>query len=216
MNQKIEEFNKIDGDIKDVEYLLGIRSEKSTDYNNRVDKVKINALERRRMLEVVPNDYPLAFKGVTGNYGSRIHPMLKTAEFHPGLDLRAAMRTKIYAPADGVVKYANNGKRGYGKLLIINHGYGFTTYYGHLYRFSVKVGEVVAKNQLIALSGNSGLSSGPHLHYEVRFLDKTLNPSNFTKWNIKNYETIFKKETRVPWQSLKKLMRKQVILQEQQ
>jgi murein DD-endopeptidase MepM/ murein hydrolase activator NlpD len=216
MDQKIKEFDRIDGDIKDVEYLLGIRSTKAIDYDNRIDLVKVNTLERKRMLEIIPSGYPLLFHGVTGRYGARIHPILATSEFHPGIDLRAKMRTKIFSTANGIVKYVGGNKKGYGKLIVIDHGYGFTTYYGHLYKFKVKIGDIIGKNQLIALSGNSGLSNGPHLHYEIRFLNKTLNPFHFMKWSIKHYEAIFKKEKRIPWQYLKKLMRKQVALQEQQ
>ena len=113
------------------------------------------------------------------------------------------MDTEIFATADGVIEYAGlHNKSGYGRLVILDHNYGFKTYYGHLNKVLVKAGEYVKKGDVIALSGNSGMSNGPHLHYEVRFTQRVLNPFLFMKWDIENYSQIFEKEKNVPWQSL--------------
>jgi len=169
----------------------------------RVDFTKLTSENIATILQFIPNGSPIEYKGITSKYGWRIHPTLHKREFHPGIDMKAKMRTKVYATADGVIEYAGNHRRsGYGKLIIVDNNYGFKTYFGHLYKIKVKAGEYVKKGQFIALTGNSGLSNGPHLHYEVRFIQRPLNPYYFIKWDINNFNKIFKKEKRVPWQSL--------------
>ncbi|BDQ26357.1 hypothetical protein ASB1_00330 [Helicobacter heilmannii] len=91
---------------------------------------------------------------------------------------------------------------GYGRLLKLYHPFGFKTYYAHLKKIVVKNGEFVKKGQLVAYSGSSGMSTGPHLHYEVRFLTKPINPMYFIKWNMKDFDFIFTKERNIAWQSL--------------
>ena len=113
------------------------------------------------------------------------------------------MKTPIYATADAVVEFAGSrNTKGYGRLIILDHTYGFKTYYGHLNKIIVKNGQFVKKGELIGYSGNSGRSSGPHLHYEVRFIQRSLNPYWFIKWNIQNYDEIFAKIKKVPWKPL--------------
>ena len=101
-------------------------------------------------------------------------------------------------------------------MIIISHNFGFETLFAHMRFTHVKVGDVVKKGQLIAKSGNSGLSSGPHLHYEVRYASKVLNPKNFIAWNMKKYEEIFEKQRRVPWEFLVKMISNQHTKLEQQ
>ncbi|MFA4807633.1 peptidoglycan DD-metalloendopeptidase Csd1, partial [Helicobacter pylori] len=102
---------------------------------------------------------------------------------------------------------------GYGNLIKVFHPFGFKTYYAHLNKIVVKTGEFVKKGQLIGYSGNTGMSTGSHLHYEVRFLDQPINPMSFTKWNMKDFEEVFNKERSIRWQSLitiiNRLMQKQ-------
>ena len=107
------------------------------------------------------------------------------------------------ATADGIVEYAGFHKRsGYGNLLIIDHNFGFKTLFAHLHKIVVKNGDFVKKGQIIAYTGNTGLSNGPHLHYEIRYIGVVLNPLNFIKWNLKNYSYIFKKEKKVKWKAI--------------
>ncbi|WP_158654146.1 M23 family metallopeptidase, partial [Helicobacter ailurogastricus] len=91
---------------------------------------------------------------------------------------------------------------GYGRLIKLYHPFGFKTYYAHLKKIVVKNGEFVKKGQLIAYSGSSGMSTGPHLHYEVRFMDKPINPMFFIEWNMKDFDFIFTQERNIAWQSL--------------
>lgn len=87
-------------------------------------------------------------------------------------------------------------------MVVVVHNYGFKTAYAHLNKVVISPGKAVKKGDLIAYSGNTGLSTGPHLHYEVRFINKTLPPSDYLNLNRKNMENLFKQERRVPWESL--------------
>ena len=128
--------------------------------------------------------------------------------------LRAQVGTPIYATADGIVEWAAEHKSsGLGILVIIQHNFGFATYYGHLSRAVVKPGDYVRKGDLIAYSGNTGLSSGPHLHYEVRHLQRRLDPRPFLEWSLARYESLFEKEGRVQWDSLAKAIKDRLNIQ---
>ena len=155
------------------------------------------------MLSQVPNGYPITNKGVSGNFGWRLHPILKRQEFHTGIDLVATEGTPVYATANAIVEFAGYNSNGYGYMVILIHNFGFKTVYAHLLRKDVlQVGNFVKKGELIGYSGNTGASTGPHLHYDVRFVNKTLEPSYFLNLNRKNMEKLFNQERRVPWQSL--------------
>ncbi|MEN8147875.1 MAG: M23 family metallopeptidase [Campylobacterota bacterium] len=200
---KQEELSVVSDRLGDIEMLIGLSPEGEVSLTDRVEIAKLTSEQRSALLKHVPSGSPVVYKGVTSKYGYRIHPTVKTREFHRGTDLRAKMRTEIHATADGVIEYAGNHKAsGYGRLIILDHNYGFKTYYGHLNKIKVKAGEYVKKGDLIGLSGNSGMSNGPHLHYEVRFIQRVLNPFWFIKWDMENYSNIFEKEKKVPWQSL--------------
>ena len=115
---------------------------------------------------------------VTSRFGYRISPFTGLKEFHKGLDIATKIGTPIIAPSDGVV--TNIGiERGYGKILIIDHGYGFLTRYGHISKAMVKVGRKVKRGQTIAMVGNTGRSTGPHLHYEVKLNGLPVNPERY-------------------------------------
>lgn len=120
-------------------------------------------------------------KGILlSGFGMRFHPILQYRRMHEGLDFRANVGSKIYATGDGVVKYARrNGT--YGRLIIIDHGYGYETYYAHLssYAKGIKPGKKVNRGDLIGYSGQSGRVEGPHLHYEVHHNDKAVDPLNY-------------------------------------
>ena len=115
---------------------------------------------------------------ISSRFGWRIHPIRRTPEFHKGLDIANLPGTPVYATADGVVDYAGR-MGGYGRYVSIDHGYGFKTKYGHLRGILVKVGQKVKRGDLIATMGRSGLATGPHLHYEVRVLNKPVNPLGY-------------------------------------
>ena len=130
--------------------------------------------ERRSILASTPSIWPV--KGwVTSGFGNRTSPFTGKKQFHAGIDISNKTGTPIVAPADGVVTYA--GRRGsFGKMVMINHGHGLVTRYGHLSKFEVKVGQKVKRGQKIARVGNTGRSSGPHLHYEVLMSGVPTNP----------------------------------------
>ena len=201
---KKKELNEVSDSLSEIETLIGLSSGPAdASLKERVNATKQSSEHRAALLQFIPNGSPVEYKGITSKYGYRIHPTLNRKEFHRGLDMRARMKTPVYASADGIVEYGGYHKKsGFGRLVIIEHNYGFKSYYGHLNKVVVKYGKFVKKGTLIAYSGTSGMSSGPHLHYELRFLHRTVNPFWFVKWNVKNYEEIFSKEKKIPWQSL--------------
>ncbi len=122
--------------------------------------------ERQSLLNATPNIRPA--KGwFTSRFGYRVSPFTGRAALHAGLDIAAAPGSPVYAPADGMVTFAGYDE-GYGKMVTIDHGYGVTTRYGHNAQVYVQVGQKVSRWDVIASVGNTGRSTGPHLHYEVR------------------------------------------------
>lgn len=113
---------------------------------------------------------------LTSNYGMRLDPFSRTRRFHQGIDLAGRIGLQVYATGDGVIVDASTSRYGYGKEVLIDHGYGYTSRYAHLYKIVVTSGDKVKRGQLIGLLGSTGRSTGPHLHYEVRYNDKALNP----------------------------------------
>jgi murein DD-endopeptidase MepM/ murein hydrolase activator NlpD len=112
---------------------------------------------------------------VTSPYGERMHPIISEEAFHRGVDLRAQYGSPILAPADGVVLYIGS-KTAYGNMVVLLHGGGIATVYGHLWKFAVQPYERVQKGQLLGYTGNTGFSTGPHLHFEVRQDGEPTNP----------------------------------------
>jgi murein DD-endopeptidase MepM/ murein hydrolase activator NlpD len=203
LSAKQQELMIVNDRLQDIETLIGLAPEEEHSLVDRADIVKMTSAQRAALLRHVPNGSPVEYRGITSKFGYRTHPTLQRREFHRGSDLKAPMNTEIFATANGVVEYADVHKAsGYGRLIILDHNYGFRTFYGHLNKISVKSGQFVKKGELIGHTGNSGMSNGPHLHYEVRFIQRALNPFWFIKWSIENYSQIFEKETQVPWQSL--------------
>jgi murein DD-endopeptidase MepM/ murein hydrolase activator NlpD len=117
---------------------------------------------------------------ITSRFGKRKDPLNKKSAFHPGVDIRGKRGEKIYATADGVViKSYRNG--GYGNYVTIDHGNGYTTSFAHMKKYLVQKGDRVERGQVIGLVGNTGRSTGPHLHYEIALDDKVINPYKFMK-----------------------------------
>ncbi|SFV68783.1 Peptidase, M23/M37 family [hydrothermal vent metagenome] len=201
--KKKQELHQLSDSLTEIETLIGLKPLSDSSLADRVNIVKLSSAQRATLLQLIPSGSPVEYKGITSKFGYRIHPTLGTKEFHRGLDMKAKRKTPVYATADGIVEWAGYHKRsGFGNLIILDHVYGFKTYYGHLNRVVVKSGKFVKKGELIGYTGNSGLSNGPHLHYEIRFLYRALNPFYFVKWTQQNYNEIFQKEHNVPWQSL--------------
>ncbi|MCW0246305.1 M23 family metallopeptidase [Campylobacter lari] len=207
LEEKTALYDELQTQLADIEENLGLKQDEGLDIPERLEKVKLTNDQAYLFLTQIPNGHVIEDNGVTGNFGWRHHPILNKKEFHPGIDLRAALNTPIYAPANGVVEYAAYSNNGYGYSVILIHNFGFKTVYAHMMRKDVvKAGQFVKKGDLLGYTGNTGLSTGPHLHYEVRFINKLLDPKIFIDLNQKNYEQIFDKERRVPWQSLIKAL----------
>lgn len=133
--------------------------------------------ERQSLLNATPNMKPA--KGwITSRFGYRISPFSGKSALHAGLDIAAAPGSPVYAPADGVVVFASYDES-YGKLISIDYGYGVTTRFAHLSQIYVQVGQRVNKWDVVGAVGNTGRSTGPHLHYEVRINGTPVDPINF-------------------------------------
>ena len=146
------------------------------------DEVYKMAKDKAKMLASIPAIQPLSnkdLKRIASGFGYRIHPIYKTFRMHTGIDFSAPVGTPLYATGDGVVEHLKSRMTGYGKLVIINHGYGYESLYGHMSKIIVKAGEKVKRGQVIGYVGNTGRSTGPHCHYEVRKNGKPVNPAHF-------------------------------------
>ena len=133
------------------------------------------------MLQSIPAIQPVAnkdLKRTASGYGMRIDPIYKTAKFHAGMDFSANTGTPVYATGNGRVKKAG-WQSGYGKIIIVDHGFGYETWYAHLNKYNVRVGQKVIRGEVIGEVGNTGTSTGPHLHYEVHLKGKVMNPVNY-------------------------------------
>ena len=203
LEEKKKELDKMSDSLSEIESIIGLSPVEDMPLQERVDIAKISSNDMATLLQFIPSGSPIKYSGITSKFGYRIHPTLKRKEFHRGSDMKARMNTPVYATADAIVEYAGMHKKsGYGRLVILKHNYGFKTLYGHLNKVVIKSGTFVRKGDLLAYTGNSGMSNGPHLHYEVRFMSRPINPFYFVKWDAQNYNEIFKKESKIPWQSL--------------
>ena len=129
------------------------------------------------LLSATPSVWPV--RGyLSATFGNRLDPFTGQKDFHPGIDISTPVGTKVHAPADGIV-ISSGPQGGYGNALVIDHGYGVVTRYGHLDSFAVKPGQRVKRGEVIAYVGNTGRSTGPHLHYEVWVRDQAQNPIHF-------------------------------------
>lgn len=144
------------------------------------DQLKGGALEQKDKLAHIPSVLPINIKDFTmsSGYGYRRDPVYGAQRFHEGLDFAAPTGTEVYATADGIVEIADR-KGGYGNMIDITHGYNYLTRYAHLSKIIVSEGDEVKRGQLIGYVGSTGKSTGPHLHYEVRFKDEPQNPVNY-------------------------------------
>ncbi len=147
------------------------------------------------LFESIPALKPTAGNYSYNSFGMRMHPILKRYKRHEGLDINTDRGTPVFAPGKGKVIFV--GRRGgYGLAIEIDHGFGYKTFYAHLSKSLVKKGQHVTRGDLIAKTGNSGLSSGPHLHYEVRHNGVKLNPVDFFFDDV-NFFTLKKDERTV-------------------
>lgn len=208
-----KQFENINEKIVKIEELISDSNhpvEEALTQEEKLELLKMNLENKKYLLQIIPSGDPIEeFKGYTSNFGQRTHPTLAKKLFHYGLDYRAETGTGIIAPSDGIIEFAGWNTGGFGNLIIISHNYGFKTYFAHLSKIDVKVGDYVEKGQRIGKTGNTGRSSGPHLHYEVHYLGKKLNPKNFASWSLENYDSLFNNEKGVKWQFLAEMVNHQ-------
>lgn len=192
--------------LNNVGAQLGLTSElEGMSSDEAAELIFSKVRERQLLLHMIPNGSPAQFKRVNDDFGQRIHPLSKKRSMHRGVDLGMSIGTPVYATADGIVETAgNDSKGGFGKVIRIQHSFGFRTYYAHLNKLLVTPGSYVVKGQQIAESGNTGRSTGPHLHYEVRQLWTALDPAPFMNWSLENYESLFEQVKEIEWDSLAK------------
>ncbi|RLD71246.1 MAG: M23 family peptidase, partial [Bacteroidetes bacterium] len=160
---------------------IDILSKKLTVQSKSFDELILLAKEREKRLAVIPSIFPLyesELQKVGSGFGMRKHPILRRVKMHKGIDLVAKRGAKIMSSGKGVVKSARYNM-GYGKCVKIDHGYGYVSVYAHMSKIKVKKGQTVSHGDLIGLVGNTGRSTGPHLHYEVWINGKAVNPESF-------------------------------------
>jgi len=138
--------------------------------------------DKEKLLASTPAIQPVSnndLKRIASGFGYRIDPVYKTVKLHPGLDFSAPAGTPIYATANGTIEFAGNRGDGYGNNVIINHGYGYKTLYGHMFRIKARGGQRIKRGEVIGWVGSTGKSTGPHCHYEVIKNGNKIDPIYF-------------------------------------
>lgn len=203
--------------VYDVESVLGLASEdlvtNDTSLEERINTAAIDSAVRATMFRLIPNDSPMTYQRISSSYGRRTNPITGKRHTHTGIDLTCKRGEQILAPADGVVETVRPSKKGFGNFMTLRHSFGFMSSYAHLQKFKARSGQFVSKGDVIATCGNSGNSTGPHLHYEVRFLGRSLNPQYLMDWTPDNFNYVFEKEKKVKWGPLVQLIDNVVRLQ---
>jgi murein DD-endopeptidase MepM/ murein hydrolase activator NlpD len=161
-----------------LDSLLAKTRQEKMDY----DILRIRSEDKSEMLTYIPAIQPVENEDLTrtaSGYGYRLHPIYKIRKFHQGIDFTAPVGTPVYATGAGRVALTERSRRGSGNKIIIDHGYGYKSVYAHLNDIEVRLGRDVKRGDVIGTVGNTGLSAGPHLHYEVLLNDEPVNPVNF-------------------------------------
>ena len=145
------------------------------------DEVFNLSKNKETMFASIPAIVPIknGAKQICSGFGYRIHPIYKTLQMHPGIDIMSPRGTPIYSTGNGVVEAPSNSLSGYGIVCVINHGFGYQTLYGHMSRMVVHPGQKLKRGELIGYVGSTGISTAPHLHYEVWKNGKKINPVNY-------------------------------------
>ena len=165
---------------KDIQKTLGMLMTNIKVREDIYNKMEAMLLKQSVLKETLPTLYPVDLPYQSSSYGWRMDPFLGKRAFHEGIDFSADEGEPIFATAGGIVVRAQKWGR-YGNLITISHGGGLETRYAHLSKILVKKGQIVNKQDLIGLVGNTGRSTGPHLHYEIRLNDNSLDPKQYLK-----------------------------------
>lgn len=167
-----ELLKNIAGQLNNLNLRLAYQAKSYDDINKMIN-------DKEKLLAAIPAIQPVSNKDLTriaSGFGTRIDPVYKVTKFHAGLDFTAPQGTPIYATANGVVKEAEYNTGGFGNMVLVDHGFGYETLYGHMYRVKTKKGSAVKRGEVIGYVGSTGKSTGPHCHYEVHKNGEPVDP----------------------------------------
>ena len=179
--KSLEGFNNSEM-IQDATRNIDILSKQLYVQSKSLDEIIELASDKEKLLAAVPAIQPVSKEDLTrmaSGYGWRLDPFTKARKMHTGMDFTSPRGTPIYATGTGKVIRVDNRSTGYGKHIRIDHGFGYVTLYAHLSKYNVKRGKKVKRGDVIGYVGSTGRSQAPHLHYEVRYNKRKINPINF-------------------------------------
>lgn len=168
-------FNNLSSSLQNLSARMAVQSQSY----NTIEQLINN---KEHLLAATPSIQPVSNKDLTriaSGFGYRIDPIYKVGKMHAGLDFTAPQGTPIYATANGIIKVADYSTGGYGNHVVINHGYGYETLYGHMVRTKVTIGQKITRGEVIGWVGSTGKSTGPHCHYEVHKDGHPVDPIYF-------------------------------------
>lgn len=168
--------------IKNATRKMDILSKSLVVQSKSLDEIINLAKDKEKLLAAIPAIQPVKNEDLTrmaSGFGYRNDPFTKIRKFHYGMDFTAKTGTPIFATGDGVVMKADNSMSGYGNLIIVNHGFGYKSFYAHMSKFKARKGQKVKRGDIIGYVGSTGRSEAPHLHYEVHKDGQPINPINF-------------------------------------
>ncbi len=200
--EKEHEYRMLSEDIEALQEQVGLKKPGAPRNIESILK-NVSTKMRKMVLQQLPTGYPCSSRRVTSPFGFRMHPILHEKRFHHGIDFGGKEGTPVYATADGIVEFAGFSNGGYGNMVVIDHNFGFRTLYGHMLSdLKVSSGTYIKKGTLIGYLGNSGRSTGPHLHYEIKYLRNTIDPKSFLSADEQHFATLLKETPRIDWQNL--------------
>lgn len=173
--------------IAETSKRMDILSKQIVVQSKSLDEIAFLAREKENLLASIPAIQPVKnenLKRIASGYGWRSDPFTKVRKFHYGMDFTAPRGTPVYATGNGRIERADNRSTGYGNHIRIDHGYGYTSLYAHLYKYNVRVGQRVQRGDVIGFVGSTGRSEAPHLHYEIFKDEDRINPINFYYGNL--------------------------------
>lgn len=172
-SSRVTSLTELNGNLEQLEEFINQESKEQQKLLNQL-------LAYEKMLDHTPTAWPVGSRKITSWFGYRVHPKYGDYRRHTGIDIKVSTGTKVCAAADGRVSFAGY-RNGYGYTIVINHGYGYETLYAHNSKLVAKPGTQVKRGQLISYSGNSGTSTGPHLHFEVHNNGVIVNPAQYLR-----------------------------------
>jgi murein DD-endopeptidase MepM/ murein hydrolase activator NlpD len=182
--QEVAKVEKMEGEelVQSIRASLQNLNSRMSVQKRSYDELLTLVKNKEKLLAATPAIQPVSNQNldrIASGFGIRIDPIYKTRKMHAGLDFAAPQGTPIYSTADGVVTTSGNTGNGYGNHIVINHGYGYETLYGHMFRVKARNGEKVKRGEVIGYVGSTGKSTGPHCHYEVHKNGRKLDPVYF-------------------------------------